>query len=71
MCHKYLTLITQSPLFASSQSTSISNFAKIGLKPCDHSFIPKQAFYPTETFIFELKIGVFEVAHKLVQLTLR
>ena len=38
---------------------------------CDHSFIPKQAFYATETFIFELKLGVFGVAHKLVQLTLR
>ena len=38
---------------------------------CDHSFIPKQAFYATDTSIFELKIGVFRVAHKLVQLTLR
>ena len=38
---------------------------------CGYSFIPKQAFYPTETFIFELKIGVLGVAHKLVQLTLR
>ena len=37
---------------------------------CDHYFIPKQAFYATETFIFELKLGVFGVAHKLVQLTL-
>ena len=38
---------------------------------CGYTFILKQAFYATETFFFELKIGVFGVFHKLVQLTLR
>ena len=37
---------------------------------CDHSFVSKQAFYSIETFSFPLKIGVFRVAQKLVQLTL-
>ena len=51
--------------------SAISHFAKIKLKLGNQSIMPKQAFYTPETFIFQLKIELFRVAHKLVQLTLR
>ena len=40
-------------------------------KLCDHCFMRKQAIYTPETFIFQLKLEVFRVAQKLVQLNLR
>ena len=64
-------LIAQFPSLANSEPSSISNFVKLRSKLCDPSFMPKQAFYTPETSRFQLIIGIFRVAHKLVQLTLR